>query len=47
MFTDIGRKPVCLTCGISVAVIEEFNLRRHYETKHQELLSNLSMEQKL
>ena len=47
LFTDIAGKPVCLICGKSVAVMKEFNLRLHYETKHQELLNTLNMEQKL
>lgn len=47
MFIDIAGKPVCLICGGNVAVIKEFNLRRHFETKHQDKLKNLSVEQKL
>jgi hypothetical protein len=47
MFTDIGGKPVCLICGDNVAVIKEYNLRRHYETKHQDKLKSLNAEQKL
>ena len=47
MFTDIVGKHVCLICGSSVSVIKIFNLRRHYETKHQELQNNLNIEQKL
>ncbi|GAA6217531.1 general transcription factor II-I repeat domain-containing protein 2-like, partial [Lates japonicus] len=43
MFTDI----VCLICGANVAVIKEFNLRRHYETKHQDNLKDLNAEQKI
>ena len=35
-----------LICGANVAVIKEFNLRRQYETKHQEL-QNLNAEQKI
>ncbi|XP_035500193.1 general transcription factor II-I repeat domain-containing protein 2-like [Scophthalmus maximus] len=46
MFTDIAGKPVCLVCGANVAVIKEFNIRRHYETKHQEL-QNLNAEEKI
>uniref|UniRef100_A0A8K9XV45 SPIN-DOC-like zinc-finger domain-containing protein n=1 Tax=Oncorhynchus mykiss TaxID=8022 RepID=A0A8K9XV45_ONCMY len=34
MFTKVAGKPVCLLCGESVAVLKEYNLRRHYETKH-------------
>lgn len=47
MFTDIGGRPVCLICGDNVAVIKEYNLRRHYETKHQDKLENLNAEQKV
>lgn len=38
MFTDIAIKPVCLICGANVAAIEEFNLTRHFETKHHDKL---------
>ncbi|MBN3291270.1 GT2D2 protein, partial [Polypterus senegalus] len=43
MFTE----PVCLICGANVAVITEFNLRRHYETKHQGNLKDLNAMQKI
>lgn len=33
-FTDINSKAVCLICGQSVAVLKEYNIRRHYETRH-------------
>ena len=47
MSTGMAGKPFCFICGRSVAVIKEFNLRRHYETTHQKLLNALKMEQKL
>uniref|UniRef100_A0A3B4GZR3 DUF4371 domain-containing protein n=1 Tax=Pundamilia nyererei TaxID=303518 RepID=A0A3B4GZR3_9CICH len=47
MFTDIAGKPVCLISGANVAVIKEFNLGRHYQTKRQDKLKNLNAEQKL
>jgi len=47
MFTDIAGKAVCLICGANVAVFKEFNLRRHYETKHQDNLKDLNAEQKI
>ena len=46
MFIDIAGKPVCLICGGSVAVIREFNLKRHYETKHLEKLKDLNKRNK-
>ena len=47
MFTDVTGKPVCLVCGADVAVMKEYNLRRHYETKHQDKYKHLDMKQKL
>ncbi|KAF7706224.1 hypothetical protein HF521_019478, partial [Silurus meridionalis] len=47
MFTDTAGKHVCLICGVNVAVIKELNLRRHYETKHQDQLKNQNAEQKI
>ena len=47
MFTDVKGKPICFVCGADVAVIKEYNLRRHYETKHQDKYKHLDMKQKL
>ena len=32
----------CLICSESIAVLKEYNLRRHYETNHQSKYSKLS-----
>ena len=34
-FMEVKRKCVCLICHESVAVMKDYNVRRHYETKHQ------------
>ena len=34
-FKEFKGKCVCLICTETVAVIKEYNVRRHYETKHQ------------
>lgn len=47
MFTEVAGKPVCLLCGESVAVMKEYNLRRHHETKHADKNKNVDMEQRL
>lgn len=47
LFTTIKDKPVCLVCGAAVAVIKEYNIRRHYETKHYEKYKDLDPKQKL
>ena len=41
-FTEVKGKPVCLVCGEYVAVFKEYNLKRHYETKHAEKYKNLT-----
>lgn len=33
-FTEIRNNCVCLICQETVAVFKEFNIRRHYQTKH-------------
>lgn len=47
MFTILKDKPVCLVCGASVSVIKEYNIRQHYETKHQDKCKDLNKNQKL
>ena len=46
MLINIASKPVCLICGSNVAVINEFNLRRDYEPKHQDKLKDLNTQPK-
>ncbi|CAM5076914.1 unnamed protein product [Eretmochelys imbricata] len=29
-----GSKALCLICNETIAVLKEYNIRRHYETKH-------------
>ncbi|KAF0042457.1 hypothetical protein F2P81_005989 [Scophthalmus maximus] len=41
-FTEVKGKPVCLVSGEHVAVFKEYNLKRHYETKHAEKYKNLT-----
>ena len=38
---------VCPVCRANVAVTKEYNIRRHYETKHQDKYKDLDMKQKL
>ena len=33
-FIEINSVPQCLICYQSVAVCKEYNIKRHYETKH-------------
>ena len=33
-FVNIKNKPVCLVCNEPVSVMKEYNLKRHYDTKH-------------
>lgn len=42
LFTEVGRKAVCLVCGEQIAVLKDYNLSRHYQTKHAEKYKNLT-----
>ncbi|XP_063788777.1 general transcription factor II-I repeat domain-containing protein 2-like [Pseudophryne corroboree] len=46
MFVINGDKPVCLICYEAVAVMKEYNLRRHFETKHGAKFANFSPQEK-
>lgn len=39
-FVEIKNKPICLIYNEAVSVLKEFNLRRHYETKHATKIDN-------
>ena len=45
-FTDTENKVVCLFCQETIAVLKEFNLKRHHETKHKNFGCNLSEEER-
>lgn len=42
LFTEVGGKAVCLVCGEQIAVFKDYNLSRHYQTKHAEKYKNLT-----
>jgi len=46
LFTEVKGKAVCLVCGAQVAVFKDYNLSRHYLTKHAEKYKNLSDEER-
>ena len=39
-------KICCLICHETINVFKHYNVRRHYETKHQHMLSNLSVDER-
>ncbi len=43
LFCEYKEKPMCLICQESLAVFKEYNLRRHFETKHDQY-GNMGME---
>ena len=45
-FTEVGSAAVCLICQKNVAVVKEYNLRRHFDTNHANYRSNLSSQQR-
>ena len=44
-FTDVGVQAVCLICHETVAVFKEYNLKRHFQTKHANFGHNLSKQE--
>lgn len=46
MFVLQGEKPVCLLCGEAVSAMKEYNLRRHFDTKHGAKYANSSLQEK-
>ncbi|XP_006030981.1 general transcription factor II-I repeat domain-containing protein 2-like [Alligator sinensis] len=45
-FTEVGKKAFCLICKESLAVFKEYNLNRHFETKHASKYDKLSAQEK-
>lgn len=46
MFVLQGEKPVCLVCYEAVSVVTEYNLRRHFDTKHGAKYAKVSLQEK-
>ena len=46
IFTYVKGSPVCLVCGANVVITKEYNTKRHYKTKHQDMYKDLDMTQK-
>lgn len=44
-FTDVRSKAVRLICQESIAVLKEYNISRHFSTKHANYASNLSIQE--
>ena len=45
-FTEVGSTAVCPICQKSVAVVKEYNIRRHFDTNHANYRSSLSTRQR-
>lgn len=43
VFTEVRGKTVCFACGELICVFEEYNLNRHSETKHTEMILSVSL----
>lgn len=41
LFACVGEKPVCLVCNESVAATKEYNIKRHYDSKHSSKIAHL------
>lgn len=40
LFTNINKKAICLVCQETIAVFKEYNLNRHFTTKHPKYASH-------
>lgn len=47
MFIVVKDKPICLVCGANVSVSKEYNIRRHYETRHHDKYKDLNANERL
>jgi hypothetical protein len=45
-FIEFNDKALCLLCSDTVAVLKEYNIRRHYHTKHSTQYSQLTRKQR-
>ena len=45
-FTEVGSTAVCLICQKNVAVVKEYNIRRHFDTNHASYRSSQSTQQR-
>ena len=45
-FTEVGSTAVCLICQKNVAVVKEYNIRRHFDTNHANYRCSLSTQQR-
>lgn len=46
LFTYVKDRPACLVCGANVSIKKDYNIRRHYEMKHQDKYKDLDMTQR-
>ncbi|XP_071251756.1 general transcription factor II-I repeat domain-containing protein 2B-like [Salvelinus alpinus] len=46
LFALQGERPVCLLCYEAVSVVKEYNLRRHFDTKHGAKYAKASLQEK-
>ena len=45
-FNEVGSTAVCLICQKNVAVVKEYNIRRHFDTNHANYRCSLSTQQR-
>ncbi len=45
-FTEVWSKAVCLICQETVAVLKEYNINRHFSSKHANYANNLSTQER-
>lgn len=46
MFVLQREKPICLLCCEAVSVVKEYNIRRHFDTRHRDKYAKFSLQEK-
>ena len=46
LFCNTDKKAVCLLCHETIAVFKEYNLKRHYKSKHEDFGGKLSEDER-
>ena len=46
LFVESNGKPLCLICQETISVVKEYNLKRHYKSRHEAKYDNIRDQQR-
>ena len=46
LFIESNGKPLCLICQETISVVKEYNLKRHYKSRHEAKYDNIRGQQR-